>query len=220
MVPSVQLCFDSRQRVFALVSAMASMVETAVDQAIDALLRADRQLAETILKREPVINQLEMQIDEAVLAALANKTLPYDEVRFMSAVLRINKDMERIGDLAANIGRKILERAEPTEKSDSDELQPMAIAVSHICRKTLRAVLRQDLVLAESALGSEAAVQAYRNYVFRRMRERLGGRADKIQADLDLLLASRYLEQMADHAVNLAENLLFCLRKDAQKLLA
>lgn len=97
----------------------------------------------------------------------------------------------------------------------------MAIAVSHICRKTLRALVRQDVVLAESALGSQEAAHTYRDYVFRRIRERLGSGSSDINSDLALLLASRYLEQIAGHAANLADTLVFWMRgKPQEKLLA
>jgi len=88
----------------------------------------------------------------------------------------------------------------------------MAIAVSHMCRKTLRALVRRDVVLAESALSTEILARGYRNYVFRKIRERLGGSAANPAADVALLLASRSMEQIAEHAANLADTLFFWMR--------
>ena len=212
MVPSAAVCLDSRQRVFALITAMAGMVENAVDEAIEALLAGNSQLAKAILQRESLINRMEMHIDAAILFHLGHRDLGDEDIRSMASMLKINKDLERIGDLAANIGRKVLQMAGHQEGCKRSELQPMAIAVSHICRKTLRALVRRDLVLAESALGSETFVHAYRDYVFRQIRDRLETGPAVADADLALLLSSRYLEQIADHAANLADTLVFWMR--------
>ena len=211
MVASVEVCLDSRQRVLELVSAMASMVESAIDQAIQALLAGDVPLAEAVLQREWLINRLEMHIDAAILAHLEHRHLDNDDIRSMASMLKINKDLERMGDLAANVARKVQETSGHKAPQRSD-LQPMAILVSHISRKTLRALARHDLVLAESASGGKEALDNYRDYVFLRIHERLGGGSRETESDVALLLASRSLEQIADHAINLANNLLFWLR--------
>jgi phosphate transport system protein len=216
MTERAQICLDSRQRVFALVTAMAGMTEGAVDQAIEALLEGDRDVAQAVLQRENVINHMEMHIDAAVLDHLSQKNLPTRDIRSMASVLKINKDLERMGDLAANIARKVIELGPSWEHSNRSELQPMAIAVSHVCRKALRALVRQDLVLAESSLESEEAVHRYRDYVFHRIRERLGRGHSEINSDLALLLASRSLEQIAGHAANLGANLAFWMRGQSE----
>jgi phosphate transport system protein len=220
MVHSVQPCLDSRQRVLALAIAMAGMVEAAVDKAIEALLAADGNLARVILEKEPLINQIEVQLDGAVLAHLGQKALPEEDLRFMSSMLKINKDLERMGDLAANIGRKVLELGENCQAGPRNELQPMAIAVSHLCRKALRALVRQDMVLMESARDSVEAVHHYRDYVFQKIRARLENNPSDSAADLALLLSSRYLEQIADHALDLADNLALWLKPREQDAVA
>lgn len=220
MAQAVEICLDSRQRVFALVTAMAGMVEGAVDQAIEALLTDNRELVCSLLQKETVINHMEMHIDAAVLHHLGHKNLVNADMRSMVSILKINKDLERMGDLAANVGRKVIELGKIKRTSERSELQPMAIAVSHICRKTLRALVRQDVVLAESALSTGETVHTYRDYAFRRIRERLGSRSRNIDYDLTLLLASRYLEQIADRAAGLADNLVFWLRQPQETKLA
>lgn len=212
MSSSVQVCLDSRERVFALITAMAGMVESGVNEAIDALLTGNLQLAHEVLQRETVINQMEMHVDAAILFCLAQRDLGHDDRRSMASILKINKDLERMGDLAANIARRAEELTRYGASCERSELQPMAIAVSHMCRKTLRALVRRDVVLAESALSTEALVRGYRNYVFRRIRERLGGSNANPAADVALLLASRSMEQIADHAANLADTLFFWMR--------
>lgn len=215
MSSSVQVCLDSRERVFALITAMAGMVESAVNEAIDALLAGNDQLAQGVLQRESMINQMEMHVDAAILFCLGRKDLEAEDARCMGSILKINKDLERMGDLAANIARRVPEML-ACDSNDRSQLQPMAIAVSHMCRKTLRALLRQDMVLAESALGTVALVQTYRDYVSRGIRDRLGKSVRNTAADVALLLASRSLEQIADHAANLADTLFFWMRSQPE----
>jgi len=215
-----QIPLDSRQRVFALVTAMAGMVESGVDQAIKALLEGDCDAAQTLLQKEPAINRMEMHLDAAVLFHLSHRSLPEEETRSMACVLKINKDLERMGDLAANIARKVIESAGSWKPSSRSELQPMAIAVSHVCRKALRAVVRQDLVLAESVLDSQETVHRYRDYAFRLITDRLREGDSQINSDLALLLASRSLEQISRHAVSLSDNLLFWLSTKTQHAMA
>jgi len=96
MSSSVQVCLDSRQRVFALITAMAGMVENGVNEAIDALLTGNLQLAHEVLQRETVINQMEMHVDAAILFCLAHGDLDSDDRRSMASILKINKDLERM----------------------------------------------------------------------------------------------------------------------------
>jgi phosphate transport system protein len=221
MSQAAKVCLDSRERVFALVTAMAGMVEGSIDQAMEALLSGDCGSARAVLTQETVVNCMEMHIDAAVLEYLAQKDLPADDLRSMAAILKINKDLERMGDLAANIARKVIDLGESWKHGTRSELQPMAIAVSHVSRKALRALARHDVILAESTLSSQESVHAYRDYVFHRIRERLAQGSSNLSSHLALLLASRYLEQIAAHAANLAENLVFWLRgKTCTELLA
>lgn len=212
MSQSAQVCLDSRQRVSALVTTMAGMVEGAIDQSMQALLAGDGRLAEAVLQKETVVNCMEMHIDAVVLGHLAHKNAPVEDIRSMALALKINKGLERMGDLAANIGRKVVALGQTWEESKRFELQPMAIAVSHICRKTLRALIRRDIVLARSVAGSLEAVHTYRDYVLRCIKERLSQGGSEIDSDLALLLASRHMEQIAVYAANLAENLVFWLQ--------
>jgi len=155
MKAAVEVCLGARQRVFALVTAMAGMVETSIDQAIQAQLAGDPEPARTVLDRETAINRLEMHIDAAILAHLEYQHADSGDIRAMACMLKINKDLERMGDLAANIGRKALEIGNSGEHPKRADLQPMAIAVSHICRKTFRALFRQDVLLADSSFGRQ-----------------------------------------------------------------
>ena len=194
--------------------AMARHVETMIHTAIDALLGPNQELAWSILEKEPGVNELETLIDSEILATLNAGTASPQEVREAAAMLRVNKDLERLADLATKIAHKVLTQAANAEARQLAELQPLAIAAAHMARKTLRALIHQDLLLASNALASGALVDGYRSYVFDRLQEKRSGPQDHPEASY-LMLASRYLEQIADHSSNVAESLLYWL--DEQK---
>ena len=197
-------------RIVQPVIAMARDVESMIDLAINALLSANAEATAGILQKESAVNASEMKNDAAILGVLEKGDLAREEIRQVVSMLKINKDLERMGDLAANIGRKVSELSQREEAQDYSDLQPMAIAVSHISRKTLRALIHSDLVLAANVVGSGTSVEFYRDYVFRNLKKRVEQGVAKREA-LHLILASRYLEQIAEHAGNVAESLIFWL---------
>ncbi|HEV2991196.1 MAG TPA: PhoU domain-containing protein [Candidatus Angelobacter sp.] len=197
-------------RIVQPVIAMAKDVESMIDLAINALLSANAEATAGILQKESAVNASEMKNDAAILGVLEKGDLAREEIRQVVSMLKINKDLERMGDLAANIGRKVSELSQREGAQDYSDLQPMAIAVSHISRKTLRALIHSDLVLAANVVGSGTNVEFYRDYVFRNLKKRVEQGVAKREA-LHLILASRYLEQIAEHAGNVAESLIFWL---------
>jgi len=152
------------------------------------------------------IQELELALDHAVFSALERGDLPRSEVRRMTSIVNISKDLARLGKLASNLGRKVTEVGKHNEHEDFSRLQPLAIAVSHLCRQTLRSLTRLDLVLARSAAAGGASVDAYRDYVLRNLNGHQQPAVGE-QDDLHLIFASRCLEQIADHAAHLAESL-------------
>ena len=90
----------------------------------------------------------------------------------MICLLKVNEDLQRMAELAIATARHLVEQEQSWKQARRSELQPIAIAVSHLCRKALRAIVHQDLVLAQSAVDSEEAVRTYRNYALRRIQER------------------------------------------------
>jgi len=217
MTQGLQAPCPAKTEIVSLLVGMGHEVEIAVDHAIQSLLNSDEELVAGILRREIVINEMEMNIDRAIFAALEDGNLSEVEIRCVALILKMNKDLERLGDLATNVARSVSHLAAHRRalNSASSELQPMAIAVHHLCRQTLRALARQDLTLASNIPVADASVDAYRNYVYLRLCER---KAVPAASDaVTMLLASRYLEQIAGHATDLAENLVRFLQNKANR---
>jgi phosphate uptake regulator len=157
---------------------------------------------------------MEVALDQVILSMLERGNLSRAEIGRVTSVVNVSKDLSRLGKLAANLGHKVAEVGKHNEHEDFSRLQPMAIAVSHLCRQTLRSLSRLDPVLAHNAAQSGASVDAYRDYVLRGPSGRQSRATD--EQNLHLIFASRCLEQIADHAIHLAENLVTFLANDEE----
>jgi phosphate transport system protein len=189
-----------------LLVTMGLQVDEAVGQAIAALLHSNSHIVAGVMESAVAIQELELKLDQAVFSELERCGLPRSEIRRLTSIVNISKDLARLGKLAANLGRKVTEVGKHNEHEDFSRLQPLAIAVSHLCRQTLRSLTRLDLVLARSAAAGGASVDTYRDYVLRNLNGHQQRTTDE-QDDLHLIFASRCLEQIADHAIHLAESL-------------
>jgi phosphate uptake regulator len=198
-----------------LLVTMGLEVDEAVGQAIAALLHSNSHIVAGVMESAVAIQELELKLDQAVFSELERCGLSRSEVRRLTTIVNISKDLARLGKLAANLGRKVTEVGKHNEHEDFSKLQPLAIAVSHLCRQTLRSLTRLDLVLARSAAAGGASVDAYRDYVLRKLNSHQHPARDE-QDDLHLIFASRCLEQIADHAMHLAESLVEFLAADRE----
>jgi len=196
-----------------LLVTMGLNVDEAVGKAIAALLHSNSHIVAGVMESAVAIHELELKLDQAVFSELERCDLPRSEVRRLTSIVNISKDLARLGKLAANLGRKVTEVGKHNDHEDFSRLQPLAIAVSHLCRQTLRSLTRLDVVLARSAAAGGASVDAYRDYVLRNLNGHQHHAASE-QDDLHLIFASRCLEQLADHAIHLAESLVDFLSAD------
>lgn len=203
-----------------LLISMGIKVDEAVGRAIAALLRTDSHVVAGVLETSIAIQDLEFAFDQAVFSALERGSLAASEARRLTAAVNISKDLAQLGILAANLGRKVSEVGKHHEHEDFSRLQPLAIAVSHLCRQTLRSLVRLDPVLARSAAHGGASVDAYRDYVVRglsRPEPHVPESHVKDEQDLHLIFASRCLEQLADNAIHLAGNLVIFLEAQPEQ---
>ena len=192
-----------------LLAIMGVKTDEAVARAIAALLHTDSHVGTGVLETSVVIQELELTLHQAVFSALESGGLEASEIKRLTSAANISKDLSRLGKLAANLGQKVTEVGKHNDHEDFSRLQPLAIAVSHLCRQTLRSLARLDPVLARNAASGGASVDAYRDYVLRGLNSHQPHAAD--EQDLHLIFASRCLEQIADNANHLAENLVIFL---------
>ncbi len=191
---------------------MARTVQNAVDRANQALLERNSQQASAVFLLEPRINEMELLIDEHAIRLLRGAELSEETVRFVVATLKINNDLERMGDLAVNIAERVISLAEMEPAGPPPEIVPMAGAVQAMVSKSLGALVYQNPELAAEILASEAAVDSYRDAIFERLLALIGNDASQAPPNVHFLLASRHLERIADHCTNIAEDIVYWLR--------
>jgi phosphate transport system protein len=195
---------------------MARSVEMTVGRALTALLEAGssepRQSPGEIFLLEPRINEMEIAIDDHSVRMLRAGGLSSEEIRQVVATLKITNDLERMGDLAVNLGERILSLAEMHRVAAPPELEPMVAAVRAMIKKSLGALIFKNVVLAAEVLESDDLVDRYRDEIFERLLAGMRQDPADVGPNLQFVLASRYLERLADHATNIAEDIIFWVR--------
>jgi phosphate transport system protein len=195
---------------------MARTVEASVDRALVAILGTDTEAAEQapgeIFLLEPRINEMEMVIDDHAVRMLRDGNLNPEDIRLVVATLKITNDLERMGDLAVNLAERVVSLSQMHPVAQPPELEPMVQAVGAMVKKSLGALIFRSVVLAGEVLESDDLVDHYRDQIFERLMASMTERPAEIGPNLQFVLASRYLERVADHATNIAEDIIFWVR--------
>jgi phosphate transport system protein len=190
----------------------ARTVESSVNRALWALLERNDRLASEVFLTEPRINEMEILIDEHAIRMLRQPNLLDTEVRLIVATLKINNDLERMGDLAVNLSERAISLAGMGEVNLPVQLEPMTTAVRAMVSKCLGALIYQNVDLATQVLESDDVVDQYRDQLFEALLVGMTQDPALAAPNLHFVLASRHLERIADHATNIAEDVLFWVR--------
>jgi len=190
----------------------ARTVESSVNRALWALLERNERLASEVFLTEPRINEMEILIDEHAIRMLRQSNLLDTEVRLIVATLKINNDLERMGDLAVNLSERAISLAGMGEVDSPVQLEPMTTAVRAMVSKCLGALIYQNVDLATQVLESDEVVDQYRDQLFEALLAGMTQHPALAAPNLHFVLASRHLERIADHATNIAEDVLFWVR--------
>ncbi len=195
---------------------MARTVEGSINKAMQALVEtydpASAQLASEIFMMEPRINEMEMLMDEQAVRVLRSGHLADEEIRLTVATLKITNDLERMGDLAVNIAERVISLQQMEVIAAPEDLPPMAAAVRAMVSKSFGALIFRNVVLAGEVLESDDIVDRYRDQIFERLLANMLEGPGNVATGLQFVLATRYLERIADHATNVAEDTIFWLR--------
>jgi len=190
----------------------ARTVESSVNRSLAALLERNDRLASEVFLIEPRINEMEIVIDEHAIRMLRQGNLQDGDVRLIVATLKINNDLERMGDLAVNLSERAISLATMGGVQNPAELEPMTTAVRAMVSKCLGALIYQNVDLATQVLESDDTVDQYRDRVFDALLAGISENSATAAPNLQFVLASRHLERIADHATNIAEDILFWVR--------
>ena len=188
---------------------LSARVETAVRDATLSIENRDYDLAQRIIQNDPRIDSMEVGIEEDCLKILALHQPVAIDLRFIVAVLKINNDLERMGDLAVNIVERALSLMnEPLIKPLID-IPAMATRVQSMIRKSLDAFVKRDSELARTVLVSDDAVDELCGSVYEELIGFMERDPKTVRQGINLMFVARNLERLADHATNIAEDVLF-----------
>jgi phosphate transport system protein len=196
---------------------MARTTELSVNRALDALLTLDPRLARAVFVTEPRLNEMEMIIDEHAVKLLRRESpvgqpLSEEEIRQVVATLKVNNDLERMGDLAVSLGQRAISLSAMHVVEMPQELELMVTAVRAMVSKSLGALIYRNVDMAQEVLQSDAEVDDYRDRLFETIVAFMAEKPGAIAASVQVLLATRHLERIGDHCTNIAEDIFFWVR--------
>ncbi len=188
---------------------MSGLVESAIYRSILSLLQKDEALAQQVLQNESRINQMEIEIDDLATGLLALEQPVATDLRFITAAIKINNDLERMGDLAVNIVERALDLMHEPAVNPLIDIPHMANLAESMVRKSLDAFVKKDADLARSVLASDDAVDDLRDAFYRELVGLMQKEPLAARQAIDLMFVARNLERIADHATNIAEDVVF-----------
>jgi phosphate transport system protein len=196
---------------------MAGLTEQAIAHAIDALVKRDTPLAEKTIREDKAINEMELEIDDLCLKLLALHQPMAADLRFITSAMRINIELERIGDLAVNIAERVLSLNQEPQLKPYIDLPRMAEITKKMVKDVLDAFVQGDADLARAVCERDDQVDDLKDQVFRELLSYMLSDTRTITRAVHLIIVSRYLERIADHATNIAEGVIFMVNAKVVK---
>jgi phosphate transport system protein len=190
---------------------LGSMVEERVQMAVKAIDTNDAELANHIIKFDYEIDEREVEIEEECLKILALHQPVAIDLRFLIAVIKINNDLERIGDQAVNIAQRVGVTAKGEQFSFFFDYSSMGEKAQSMLKMALDALIGLDDDLAFKVLSMDDEVDQIQEDAYDRIKDALSKHPDKVGYLINLLLISRHLERLADHATNIAEEVIYLI---------
>ena len=188
---------------------MGGLAEEQVRLAVKALMDRDRELVELALHGDDPLNRLHIEIDSRCFTLLALHQPMAVDLRAIVAAVKINTDLERVGDLAINIAEAARRYAQHAPVKKLIDIPRMAMIAQSMLRDSLDAFVRRDTELAQRVLNEDDKLDALKTQIFRELLTYMLQDPATIEAALDLILISRHLERIGDHATNVAEDVIF-----------
>lgn len=191
---------------------MAGLAEQAISNAVEALVQRNTSLAEKAIKEDEKINQMEILIDEWCLKLLALHQPLAADLRFITSAMRINIELERIGDLAVNIAERVIFLNQEPQLKPYIDIPRMAEITQAMVKDVLDAFVNGDTNLARAVCERDDQVDALNDQVFRELLTYMMADPKTITRAVHLIIVSRCLERIADHTTNIAEGVIFMVK--------
>jgi len=188
---------------------MGGLAEENVRLAVQGLVEPDRAVIDRVLSGDEPVNRLHVEIDGRCFRLLALFQPMAADLRTIVAAVKINTDLERVGDLAVNIAQAASRYSAHAPVKKLIDIPLMAEIAQNMLRDALDAFVRHDLELAQHVLDEDDRLDALKTQIFRELLTYMLQDPTKIEPALDLILVSRHLERIGDHATNVAEDVIF-----------
>jgi phosphate transport system protein len=188
---------------------MGGKVEEAVRLSVKSLTDRDSKLATQVIQRDRDINDLEIEVDEHCHKMLALYQPTAGDMRFITSSMKINSDLERMGDLAVNIAERAIALNEVAPLKPYIDLPRMAEIAQEMVRTALDSLVARDVVAARRVCERDDEVDHLNDQIFRELISFMLDDRANIKRALDLILVARHLERIADHATNVAEDVIY-----------
>ena len=189
--------------------AMGGLVEDQMRHVVQALVDRDDARARDVIERDRQVNAYEVEVDAQCVELLALHQPAAGDLRFITTAMKIVTDLERIGDQAVNIAQRALELNQEPQLKPYIDLPRMAELSQRMVKESLDAFVARDTELARRVCAEDAEVDALKEQIFRELLTFMMGDARTIPRAIRLILISRFLERVADHATNIAEMVVY-----------
>jgi len=193
---------------------LGTLVEEAISKSITALINRDPSLAQRVITNDAEIDAMEVEVEEECLKILALYQPVAADLRFVVAVLKINNDLERMGDLARNIAKRVtqLEGGDPYDLPP--EIRTMATQAQEMVRQCLDAVVKRDPTLARQVREEDDIVDEARQRIQRRVMQGIKEHPENVENLLRINSVAKHIERIADMATNIAEDVVYMVEGD------
>ena len=188
---------------------MAALVEEAISGSVQSLVKRDTSLAQKTLDGEDRINRMENEIEDMCLKLLALRQPMAVDLRFITSAMKITTDLERMGDQAVNIAERAVSLNQEPQLKPYIDIPRMAEIVQSMVRDVLDSFVKRDSKLARSVCARDDLVDGLNQQVFRELLTFMISEPTTIQRAVHLMIVCRCLERIADHATNIAEDVIF-----------
>ena len=206
-----------------MILALSALVEETVQKAVQALEETDSALAQQIIENDSLIDQREVEVEETCLKILALHQPVAIDLRYVIAVLKINNDLERVGDLAVNIAERAIVLSSQKNKIKKINFSNMMNTVVKMLRESLDSLINLDPILARKVCALDDEIDAEHEQKYEMIQEQIMENPDQTVSLIQYLSVSRYLERIADQTTNIAEDVIYMVegeiaRHDKNKL--
>jgi phosphate transport system protein len=199
------------QKLKKMILSLSAQVEESVFKAVEAVTRRDDEMARSVIHYDTVIDLAEVEVEEEGLKILALHQPVAIDLRFIIAVLKINNDLERIGDLAVNMAQRALLLNKLPVPPGPLDLTEIAQKTRDMLRRSLDSLVNMDAALARRVCELDSEVDEMNRAVYERVKRDLHEQPRHINALIHMLSVSRHLERIADHATNIAEDVVYMI---------